>query len=112
VRTRRLLSWRTATAVLLCGAAVGAVARGANASFVGRLAGVLAAAALVAVAVGVIRERDWGWGAAFFLGICWMWATIALRVQGVLQPGEVAMWLAWSVIVIVASVRGRAPDGR
>jgi len=109
VRTSRLLSWRTATAVLLCGAAVGAVGRGANASFVGRLAGVLAAGALVAVAIAVMRERDWGWGAAFLIGICWSWATIALRVQGVLQPGEVAMWLAWSVTVVVASVRGRTP---
>jgi hypothetical protein len=107
----RILSWRTATAVLLTAAAIAAVLRGANASFVGRAAGVLAAGALLAVAISVMREQAWAWGATFLLGICWSWAAIALRVQDVLGPGEMLMWLAWSIVVIVASVRGRDPSG-
>lgn len=107
--TEGFLSWRGATVVLLIAAAIAAVVRGANASFVGRFAGVLAAGALTSVALAVFRERDWGWGAAFFLGICWFWAAVALRVQDVLRVAEAVMWLAWAVIVIVASVRGRSP---
>jgi hypothetical protein len=105
----RLFSLRTVVAILLAGAAGAAFMRGASEGFLGRSAGVLAAAAMLAVAIAVLREQDWGWGAAFFLGICWLWAAVALRVQDVLQPGEFAMWLAWSVGVIVASVRGRSP---
>jgi hypothetical protein len=105
----RLFSLRTLTAVLLVGAAAAAFMRGASAGFLGRFAGVLAAGALLAVALAVMREQKWAWGASFFLGICWLWAAVALRVQGVLRPKEVAMWLAWSVAIIVASVRGRSP---
>ena len=109
VTSSRLFSLRTLTALLLTFAAVAAFLRGASAGFLGRLAGVMAAAAMLAVALAVIREQDWAWGAAFLLGICWAWATVALRVQGVLQPGDVVLWLAWSVSIIVASVRGRSP---
>lgn len=109
--TARILSWRTATAVLLAAASIAAVLRGANASPFGRFASVLAAAALLGVALAVLREQPWAWGATFLLGICWSWAAIALRVQDVLGPGEMLMWLAWSVTVIVASVRGRDPSG-
>jgi hypothetical protein len=105
----RLFSLRTALATLLTAAAVGAFLRGASQGFLGRFAGVIAAGLLLAVALAVLREQDWAWGAAFFLGICWFWAAVALRVQDVLRPREVVMWLAWSVLVIVASVRGRSP---
>lgn len=105
---QRLFSLRTLTAVLLVAAAIAALMRGADASFLGRFAVVVAAAALLAVALAVLREQDWAWGAAFLVGVCWFWAAVALRVQAVLQPREVVVWLAWSVAVIVASVRGRS----
>ena len=101
------LSWKNAMAVLLGGAALATIVRVLDSSFVGRFAGVLAAGALVAVALAVRREQQWAWGAAFLLGLCWFWAAIALRVQDVLSVGEGLLWLAWSAIVIVASVRGR-----
>lgn len=101
---RRLL------ALLMTLGAVAAFMRGASQGFLGRFAGVVGAFALLAVALAVVRERDWGFGAAFLLGICWLWATVALRVQDVIQPGGFAMWLAWSVAVIVLSVRGRARE--
>ena len=107
-----MIPWRLLTAVLLAVAAAATIVRIANASAVGRVAGVLAAFALGAVSFAVYRDRDWAFGAAFFLGLCWFWASIALRVQGVLGAGEVALWLAWSVTVMIATVRGRTDDGR
>jgi hypothetical protein len=62
---------------------------------------------LLLVAVAVLRKQDWAWGVAFLLGLCWFWAAIALRVQGVLAPAEIFLWLAWSVTVMIATVRGR-----
>jgi hypothetical protein len=93
--------------VLLAVAAGATIVRIANASVVGRFAGVGAAVALVVVAVATWQRRDWAFGAAFLLGLCWFWAAIALRVQGVLAAGEITLWLAWAVTVMIASVRGR-----
>lgn len=98
---------RVSVASLLGVAAVGAVARSINGSDVARLAGALAATALVAIAVGVIRQRMWAQGCAFFIGLCWLWAITALRVQGVLGGVEIALWIAWSVIVMAMTVRMR-----
>jgi hypothetical protein len=100
-------SSRVLVAVLLAGAAVGAIGRSVNGSDVARVAGMFAAAALGAVAVGVVRKRTWASGAAFFIGLCWLWAIIALRVQGVLEAPEIALWIAWSIVVMVVSVRTR-----
>jgi hypothetical protein len=98
---------RWLVASLLGVAAVGALARSINGSDVARVAGILAALALGAIAYGVIKERLWAYGSAFFIGLCWLWATIALRVQGVLGGVEIALWIAWSVIVMAMSVRMR-----
>lgn len=104
----RLFSLRMATAVLLIGASIAAVVRGANASFLGRTVCVVGAGASLAVALAVLRERRWAWGAASLLGICWAWVVVALRVRNFLDVGEVVMWLAWSMSVIAASLRGRS----
>ncbi|MEX2538243.1 MAG: hypothetical protein WD646_06295 [Actinomycetota bacterium] len=98
---------RLLVAFLMVVAAVGAIARSINGSDVARVAGVLAALALGTIAVGVIRERMWALGAAFFIGLCWLWAIIALRVQGVLGAPEIALWIAWSILVMVMTVRMR-----
>jgi hypothetical protein len=95
------------TSVLLAAAAAGSVLQSADASSVGRVAGVLAALVLALVAYGVWRRQRWAVGGAFLLGICWLWATLALKTQGYLSAGELVVWLAWSLIVIVASVRTR-----
>jgi hypothetical protein len=100
-------TWRILSAVLLVGAAVGAVARGSDASAVGRVAGVLAALGLCAVAHGLWRGRRWASGAAFFLGLFWLWATLALRMQGLLGVPESAVWIAWAIVVMMASIRAR-----
>ena len=99
--------WRVMTGALLVVAAFGSVVRVANGSFIGRTAGVFAALILVLVAVNVIRQQDWAYGAAFFLGICWFWAAVALRVQNALGPGDVAFWLVWSVATMISSIRCR-----
>ena len=100
--------WRPLVAVLLGAAAIGAIFRSANASSVGRAGGWLAAAALAAVAVGVLRDRRWAYGAAFFLGLFWLWAAVALRVQAVLGTPEGFAWILWSLVVITGSVRARS----
>ena len=100
--------WRVLVAMLLGAAAIGAVFRSANASTVGQAGGWLAAVALAAVAVGVVCERRWAHGAAFFLGLFWLWAAVALRIQGVMGTPEIFIWLVWSVTVIAGSVRVRA----
>lgn len=99
--------WRALVPALLGVAAAGAVLRSANSSSVGRAAGVLAAAAIGLVAVGVWRERRWAYGAAFFLGLFWLWAVVALGVQGVIAAPEILGWVAWSVAVLVGAVRSR-----
>jgi hypothetical protein len=103
-----VIPWRPLIAVLLAVAALGTIVRIANASALGRVAGVGAVVMLIVVALAVLREEQWAFGAAFFLGLCWFWAAIALRVQGVLAPAEIFLWLAWSVTVMIATVRGRA----
>jgi hypothetical protein len=99
--------WRALVAVLLGAAAIGAIFRSANASTVGRYGGLLAAVALGAVAVGVFRARRWADGSAFFLGLFWLWAAVALRIQGVMDAPEIFVWLVWSIAVMVGSVRVR-----
>ena len=98
---------RLVVAALLCAAAVGAILISADASIVGRLGGIVAAVFLGLVGAGVVRSRRWAMGAAFFLGLFWLWATLALRLQGVMTGVEVAVWLTWSVVVMVGSVRAR-----
>ena len=99
--------WRGVVPALLAAAAVGAIARSADGSSVGRAGGVLAAVALAAVGVGVARGSRWASGAAFFLGIFWLWAAVALRVQGVMDAPEIFIWLAWSLAVIAGSLKAR-----
>ncbi len=99
---------RVVVALLLTAAAIGSVFRSANASSFGRFGGGVAAAALLAVAIGVARERRWADGSAFFLGLFWLWAAVALRIQGVIGAPEIFVWLAWSIAVITGSIRVRS----
>jgi hypothetical protein len=101
-------TWRALVPLCLGGAAIGALIESANASPVGRMGGLFAAVALTAVGVGVFRQRPWAYGAAFLLGLCWLWATLALRLQGHMGTAEVVTWLAWALVVMVGSVRARA----
>jgi hypothetical protein len=103
---------RLLVASLLAVAAVGAIVRSINGSDVARVAGILAALALGAIAFGVVKDRAWAYGSAFFIGLCWLWATVALRVQGVLGGVEIVLWIAWSIIVMTMSVRLRPPRPR
>lgn len=100
--------WRIVVPALLGAAAIGAIVQSADASTVGRVGGVVAAIALATVGVGVGVGRRWALGAAFFLGIFWLWAALALRIQGVMTGVEVVVWLAWSVIVIAGTLKARA----
>jgi hypothetical protein len=100
--------WRLLIPILLGVAGIGAIVVSADASTVGRAGGVLAAVALGGVGVGVVRGQSWAHGAAFFLGLFWLWATLALRIQGVMSGPEVLGWLAWSVVVMAGSVRARS----
>ncbi len=102
-----MTTWRTAAGVLLGVAALGAIARSADSNFVGRFAGVIAAFAVGWVAYGVFRGRPWALGAGFFVALLWFWATLALRVQGVIGVIEFIVWIAWAIIVMVATVRAR-----
>lgn len=94
--------------MLLCLAGVGAIVQSANASDVGRVGGVLAALVMAAVAAGVLRRQTWAFGLVFLLGICWFWAAVALGAQGSFSAFELVVWLAWSIVMIVAGVRLRA----
>jgi hypothetical protein len=93
--------------VLFAAAAVGALFRSAGSGLVGRTGGIVAAVALAGVGFGVYRGRKWALGSAFFLGLFWAWAAIALGVQDVMSPAEVVVWLAWSAVVMTGSVRVR-----
>lgn len=99
---------RIVAALLLAGAAVGAVAISASASAFGRVGGVFAAAVLVVVAVGVVRAWRWAYGIAFLLGLFWLWAVVALAIQGQMSPVQMIVWIAWSVTIMAAAVRARA----
>ena len=99
--------FRGLTAVLLGGAALGAIVRSANASDVGRFGGTAAAVVLVLVGVAAWRGARWASGVAFLLAVCWAWASLALLVQGVIGGAEAALWLVWSALVIWAAVVGR-----
>ena len=99
--------WRLLVPLLLGAAAIGAILQSADASTVGRVGGFVAAVALVAVGIGVWGGRRWALGAAFFLGVFWLWATLALRIQGVMTSPEVFVWLAWSVVVIAGALKAR-----
>ena len=103
---------RLSVACLLAVAAAGALVRSVNGSDVARVAGILAALFLGVIAFGVIKDRAWAYGSAFFIGLCWLWATIALRVQGVLGGVEIVLWIAWAIIVMIMSVRLRPPRPR
>ena len=61
-----------------------------------------AALLLGVVAYGAWGRQRWAIGTAFLLGLCWLWATVALRAQGSFGLAELTVWLAWSVIVLVA----------
>lgn len=98
---------RIVVPVLLAAAAIGAIVVSADGSALGRLGGIIAAVTLGVVAAGSVRGRNWALGAAFFLGLFWLWATLALRLQGVMTGLEVVVWLSWSVVVMIGSVRAR-----
>jgi hypothetical protein len=98
---------RITAALLLGAAAVGAVAISASASPFGRLGGVFAAAVLVVVGVGFVRVWRWAYGVAFLLGLFWLWAVIALGLQGQMSLGSMIVWIAWSVVIMTAAVRAR-----
>lgn len=98
---------RVVVPVLLGAAAVGAIVISSDASDVGRIGGIVAAVMLGVVAAGAVRGRRWALGSAFFLGLFWLWATLALRLQGVMTGIDVAIWLAWSLAVMAGSVRAR-----
>jgi hypothetical protein len=99
---------RVTAALLLAAAAVGAVAISASASAFGRVGGVFAAAVLAVVAVGMVRVWRWAYGVAFLLGLFWLWAVIALAIQGQMSLLPMIVWIAWSVVVMAAAVRARA----
>ena len=98
---------RTVAAALLGAAAIGAIVRSIDSNFVGRLAGVIAAFSVGWVSYGVYRGRPWALGSGFFVALLWFWATLALRVQGVIGAPEFAVWIAWAITVMVATVRAR-----
>lgn len=100
--------WRWVVAILLGAAAIGAFVRSADASDLGRIGGIFAMAVLVVVGVGVWRGRRWAEGAAFFFGVFWLWAALALRIQGVIRGAEAVVWLAWSAAVIVGTLKTRS----
>ena len=103
-----MIPWRAVLASLLVVAAVGAVVQSANASDFGRLGGGIAALAMCGVAYGILRRQTWAFGSAFLLGVCWFWAVVALTLQGSFSALQLVVWLAWSIVVIVGSVRLRA----
>lgn len=101
----------TALAVLLGIAAAAAVVQALRATTLTRLLSMAAAIALGAVGAGCVRARGWAVGSAFFLGLFWLWAAVALGVQGRLGGLDVAGWMAWAIIVMVLSVRTRRDEG-
>jgi hypothetical protein len=103
-----MIPWRVVSAALLVVAAIGAIVQSANASDVGRLAAGFAALVMAGVAYGVLRRQSWAFGSVFLLGICWFWAAVALTAQGSFSAAELFVWLAWSIVMVVASVRMRA----
>ena len=102
-----MTAWRVVVPVLFVAAALGALARSANGSDFGRVGGLVAAVMLVGVGIGVPRGRRWALGAAFFLGLFWLWAAVALRIQGIIGSPEIVIRLAWSLAVITGSVKAR-----
>ena len=102
------LGW--VVAGLLIGAAAGAVVVSRDASPVGRSGGVVAAGILAVVAAGSAAGAGWALGAAFLMGLFWLWATVALTVQRLFGPGETLIWLAWSFGVLVSSVWARRTE--
>lgn len=92
---------------LLVAAAVGALALGGGTSTVGRMGASTAAIVLLAVAAGAFVGRPWAQGAAFFLGLFWFWAAIALTLQQRFTTTQTAGWVAWSLAVMASSVRAR-----
>ena len=103
---------RITAALLLAAAAAGAVVISSGASPVGRFGGVMAAALLVVVAVGFIREWRIAYGVAFLLGLFWLWAVIGLAIQGQMSVVRVIVWIAWSVVIMAAAVHAEAKRRR
>ena len=101
---------RLAAALLLGAAAVGAVAISASASPLGRFGGVLAAAVLVVVAVGFIRQWRPAYGVGFLLALFWLWAVVGLAIQGQMSLARGIVWIAWSVVIMAAAVRASHAD--
>jgi hypothetical protein len=100
-------TWRTLAAALLLVAAIAALVRSLDGNFMARVASVMACATIGLVALGVYRERSWALGAGFFIALFWFWATLALRVQGVIGAPEFVGWITWAIVVIVSTVRAR-----
>jgi hypothetical protein len=94
-------------AVLLALAAVAAFVRSVDEGFIARFASLLAAMSMAWIAFGIYRSRSWALGAGFFIAIFWFWATLALRVQSSIGAVEFMGWIAWSIAVMVATVRAR-----
>lgn len=93
--------------VLLAVGAVAALGRGLTATPLTRLGTVVGAFLLVGVAYGAHRRRGWELGAAFFLGLFWLWAAVALGLQGRMGPAQTLGWIAWAGVVMVVSVAAR-----
>jgi hypothetical protein len=98
---------RVTAALLLAAAAVGAIAISASTSPVGRFGGVMAAALLVAVAVGFVRAWRIAYGVAFLLGLFWLWAVTGLTLQGEMSVVRGIVWIAWSLVIMAAAVKAR-----
>lgn len=92
-------------------AATAAVVQALRATALTRMLSMAAAIILGAVGAACLRARGWAVGSAFFLGLFWLWAAAALGVQGRLGGLGVAGWMAWSIIVMVLSVRVRRDEG-
>lgn len=98
--------------VLLAVAAIGAVLRSVDGQRLTRLAAVVVALVLGWIAAGTLRGRAWALGSAFLLGLFWLWAAVALGLQQRFGAGEAALWISWSVGVIVTSIGAREPGER
>lgn len=96
--------------VLLGIAGAAAVIQALRATALTRLLSMAAAIILGAVGLGCVRGRGWALGSAFFLGLFWLWAVMALGVQGRLGGLTLGGWLGWSIIVLVVSVRARRDE--
>ncbi len=98
-------------AALVAGAAVAALVRTAGSSAAGRSGGAFAAGVLGCIAYGALRGRGWSLGTAFFIGLLWMWAAVALALQGRLGYAPALGWIAWAALLMAACVKARTGAG-